>query len=292
MNNISVVEALKFGFDKSIKKFFFFITTFIVSALLWSGCFLLSVLVAVPFFIPALKTIKQFLPLLKALPTGGGAAQGAAMGILIQMSQLMQQSRLAFILLVIGVFITVILVWAFTLMISLGLLRIFLDIHDKGHSTISKLFVRPIYIFRAFVVSLLHLVVVGTPLVLISVLVYMFNLKWVAVLLAILVVVWVIYATLKLFYSNYFVIDKGQGVIEAVKSSWRLRGAPVKLLLFGFLLLAIVLAFSIPTYMLNYLHVNFPHMIWFILMVIFHLATRYFFGVIIPMGYVYIYRRL
>jgi len=291
MNHISVVDAIKFGFDKAAKKFFFFIGTFVVAGFVWIGCLLLSGLAAAPFFIPAKKIIKQIIVLFK-MPSVGMEFKRALMVVMMQLSELAEKSPYILVLAIVGILVFIALVWFFSIMISLGMVKIFMDVHDKGHSSLSNLFVRPIYVFRGFVVSILYFFILSAPMMLVGLAYYVGIGLWLIVLLAIPAVVFEVYILLKLFYSNYFVIDKGLGAVASIKSSWRLRGAASKLLLFWMLLVVFVLAATVPAYLLGFLNTNMPHAIWTILLVVYNLATRYFLSIVIFMGYIYLYRRL
>jgi len=289
MNNVSVVEAIKFGYDKSKKHFLFFVSTFIVSGLVWFGCFLLSGLVVAPFFIPAANVVKKIVAIFQASGIGE-QAQMAFMGALVQVADLISKSPWSFTLAVIGILVFIALIWAFTMMVSFGVIKIFLDIYDKGSSTLANLFVRPIYIFRLFIFSILIFFVVVAPFVL-PALAYKFS-SVLALIFLLPAIIVSTYFVLKFFYSSYFIIDKGLGPIEAMKRSWGLRGAPVKLLLFWMLLVVLAIFLGIPAQLLVLLNSQAPHMVWGILLIIFNLVIRYFLGVITLMGYVYLYRRL
>ena len=282
MNSFSVVDAIKFGFDKSIKKIFFFLMTHIVFYILMFGGFFLGMLVSILFLLPARNMILQFIALFQSL---GAGVEVKVVGA--KVATLIADAPSVFIWIVLGFFVYFMVLSFFGVMLTLGNLKIYLDVHDKGHSSLGNFFVRPLYVFRAFLAEfLIVLMVAAGPLFALSLAEINF---WLFVGVLIPMIFMSIYFGFKFFFSIFFIIDKGLSAIEAMRASWRLEGAPIKLILFILAFCVVVILFSLPVGLFALLPSS---SIVDVFRVLFNIFVNYIFITASLMGYVYMYRRL
>ena len=114
--------------------------------------------------------------------------------------------------------------WILGFIISMGFIRITLNIYDKKNVTYSNLFLyNPEYLWRYIVTSLIEMTIIMLGLIL-------------------LIIPGIIFAT-RLQFATYFVIDKKYRPIEAIKASWNLtEGQTWNLFLYGLVAILINLA--------------------------------------------------
>lgn len=121
------------------------------------------------------------------------------------------------------VWVLMIVFWLFSQLIDLGVTKIVLNFTDSKKVTFGQLFSQTHVLLKGVVAAFLYglIVVVGL----------------------ILLIVPGIYLGIRLQFFKYFVVDKGYGPIQALKSSWDItKGNVWNLFLFGLLIILINIA--------------------------------------------------
>jgi len=259
MEHVSVISAFKFGFKTFFKNILFFIGASIVTIFAWIAGAILSLLLALPFFIPLWagfskikEVITEIFGQLGALKTemaqeGASAATVAAenadkfRGVFAKIStailNLFKNFPHIVIFGILGVIIFFFLLWLIQMVISLGWCKIALDFKDKGTSTISMIFAPFGRALKAAWIVILALFVITLPWMASA---YFATLsETLGVLVGLCAFGFTIYFLLKIAYSFWFIVDKQIGATAAIKHSFNLVGGPSRIFLFTLLLLPV-----------------------------------------------------
>ncbi|KKP29519.1 MAG: hypothetical protein UR12_C0006G0006 [candidate division TM6 bacterium GW2011_GWF2_30_66] len=253
-NNIIAIEALKFGFASFVKNIKFLLLSFAASGLMFIGGFIANILTVQLFFIPIFmvhEKLKETFMRISMINSFSSVMQGAAVDKAAQSAIIWQKFltegfvsfpfSAAFAILGIFTFFTIL--FALITMVSIGWMKISLNIADCRENRLSALFINPKILFKAFCIGLISLMSFIMSLVLILVL-FKINIIIGSVYAVIMLPV-VIYLSFKFAYSVYFLIDKNTGIYESFKSSFRLKNGFSNILVLVLMALPVSIVISL-----------------------------------------------
>jgi len=293
MGGVSIRAAFKFGFNAFFKKFLFLLGAAIVAFFVWLAGMALGVLVAMPFFIPVSKFITKIKNVFVEFMSIKGPAVTAQAGEKLKMlfeklgavfADIYATYPTVLFLAVLGALVFFFTLMYISIMISMGWMKISLDIHDKGSSEILSLFTRPIIVFRSIAISILSLFILGLPFVIAA-----FMLKVSTALGVILMAIAFFldfYFGLKMAFSFYFLVDKKVGALQAIKSSFAVKNGPINVLLLVLLMMVVggVAGFGLAL-VLSLLRLV-------VLVPIFNMLLQFMLSAISFLAFTYLYRGL
>ncbi|MFC1842853.1 hypothetical protein ACFLYU_04305 [Candidatus Dependentiae bacterium] len=252
MRGVSVRESVKFGFRSFFKHILFFLGTSIVSVLAWFAGLLCSALVALPFFIPVMRIVGKLKEVFAELKAVAPVVAKSGMPVkpeiklaLERVLDLASKNPYALGFAAFGVVVFILCMWAVSMMLTMGWIRISLDIKDTGSGSVRTLFVRPGVVIRALIITILSFLIIVTPWVLSAAL---FRLNVVLGAIAITCSLFAtIYLGLKLAFSLWFLSDRNLGTFESIKASFGLRNGPLNVFLMMLLFAAVTILIGMIT---------------------------------------------
>lgn len=281
MNKVSVIDAIKFGFRATIKKPWFFIGSCFVSFFIIIIGIISAIIAALPFVIPVIFSIKSlgsaFMELIeKTVNQGSQIMQGVGktpdLGVgdifdnIIKIVTGFISNAFTLILKHSGIIALIILavlvvIFVFSLaynIIYLGWARIALDFKDKGESCISAFSPNFSLVIRAVFAGFLSKFIASIPFWITVFIAFIFPNIW-ALKITILSILFIasavigIYFTLKFFFCKFFILDQNAGIIESLRKSFNLHGAPVRLILLWLIYIALYICLGVTILLLNWI---------------------------------------
>jgi len=309
MKKVSVIEAIKFGFNSLIKKPLFFIGAYLMTLLIGTIGVILAFLITMPFAYPLIRMFVRLRieimgifgqALAKAMMLGTTTPETIQAGAVPQMGA---GQLKGFILDVIrgilgffwshpGVFLllglTVLIIFCMYIGIGFyiyaGWARITLDFYDRGSSAISSLFSNFSTLIKLIVSGFIYGFLIVLPWKIGALLMLFFpNL----ILLFILIPTAIFFSSfffLRFFYFLYFIVEKNDGILECLGNAYRLKGAAFRLILLWFFYVLI----AIPLFII----ISFIPQSWSFLSLIFNIIYGFAAMVIGYMALGFLYKKL
>jgi len=254
MFHVSPMEAVRFGFRTFFRKFFFFLGVAVVAFLTMIAGIVASLIVSIPFLFPLFKVGGKLFAVLGSLGSDGVDKQAVVLKVKDFVATLFSSGMWVVVSLVLGFVIVALLIKMVYDYLLFGIIRISLELYDKGKSSIGTLF-SPLGIFfdfflGTFLYTFILLFGIILALSLGAFLAYLTGAPMVGasfplvkvmavVIIFILIFLPFIYWLIKFWFYPYIIIAKNSGPVDALKKSYNLKGGFKAVLLTGLIFLAI-----------------------------------------------------
>lgn len=296
MNNIFAIESFKFSFKAFFNNIKFLLLVPFGSGLIFVGGLISSLLTASLFFIPFFVVLERIKEAVFKLATINAISMIGQTGVDQQAQSFDAWYKIfisvfysfpyAVIFAILGVFVFVVLFVATGVIVSLGLIKISLNISDNRENKLSDLLPGFSTVIKAVCISLLLL---STLILswLLAFLIFKVSVVFGAIAFVFSALI-TIFVPLKATYSSWFLIDKNTRIIESIKLSFGLNYGTRNLLILVLLFIPISLISALLSNIMNACPCFSVNLILGLLNAIFN----YTFSILVMIAFGNLYRKL